>query len=164
MAGESASGPLISVSTATPADIDDLIPLYCGFMLHEQVQPPPADELQRRLRHLLASETDEVLIARAADGAPLGYLQQRYFASVWRPGNDAYIEDVFVAEPARGQGVGRRLMEAALERASARGAARICLDTNERNLRARRLYEALGFANPNPAWDDGSQLYYSRLL
>jgi ribosomal protein S18 acetylase RimI-like enzyme len=153
-----------TVQTATPDDVDDLIPLYCGFMLHEAVQPPAEAELRRRLVRLLASETDEVLIARAPDGGALGYLQQRYFYSVWRPDRDAYIEDVFVVEEARGRRVGELLVVQALERARAHGGARICLDTNERNARARRLYERLGFENANPAWDNGRQIYYSRLI
>ncbi len=164
MADNTSHALAVSVMLATSDDVEDLIPLYRGFMLHEQVQPPPVDELRRRLRRLLASETDEVLLARAGDGAAAGYLQWRWFFSVWRPDLDAYIEDVFVAEPARGRGVGRRLVEQSLERARERGVARICLDTNERNRPARHLYEQLGFTNPNPAWDAGRQIYYSRLL
>jgi ribosomal protein S18 acetylase RimI-like enzyme len=165
MRDTSHSGPLdITVQLATADDIEALIPLYSGFMLHERVTPPAPAELRRRLERLLASETDEVLIARDGAGTAVGYLQQRFYLSVWRPDRDAYIEDAFVAEPLRGRGGGRRLVEAALERARARGAARISLDTNERNLTARRLYEALGFQNLNPAWDGAPQLYYSRAL
>lgn len=146
------------------ADIEDLVPLYRGFMQHESVRPPEDAELRRRLAILLASDTDEVLIARTATGEALAYLQQRYYVSVWRPGSDAYVEDVFVVEDARGRRIGERLMEAAIERARSRGALRISLDCNERNLRGRRLYERLGFQNPNSAWDGGRQLYYSRPL
>ena len=154
----------VSVGTAKAEDVDDLMLLYCGFMEHEGVRPPPEAELRRRLERLLGSETDEVLIARAPDGIALGYLQQRYFYSVWRPERDAFIEDVFVVEEARGRRVGAQLVEAAFECAQARGVARICLDTNENNERGRRLYERLGFANGNAAWGGARQLFYSRLL
>ena len=116
------------------------------------------------MERLLASETDEVLIARSDGGAALGYLQLRYFLSVWRPDRDAFIEDVFVLEEVRGRRIGERLVETALICARNRGAARICLDTNESNNRARRLYERLGFSNLNTAWDGAPQLNHSRLL
>jgi ribosomal protein S18 acetylase RimI-like enzyme len=152
----------VTVRVAGLEDVDDLIPLYCSFMRHDGVEPPAAEELRRRLRRLLASETDEVLIARGTEGRALGYLQQRYFYSVWRPERDAFIEDVFVVEDARGRRVGEALVRAAFERARGRHVARICLDTNEYNRRARRLYERLGFRNAGE--DGGRQLYYSRLL
>jgi ribosomal protein S18 acetylase RimI-like enzyme len=163
MVSASHSEPLsASVRTATLEDVEDLIPLYAGFMLHDGVQPPAADELRRRLARLLGSASDDVLIARDADGRAVGYLQQRYYYSVWRPDRDAYIEDVFVVEEVRGRRVGEALLQTALQRAREHGVARICLDTNERNLRARRLYERLGFRNLNR--EGGRQIFYSRLI
>jgi ribosomal protein S18 acetylase RimI-like enzyme len=159
------SGPAaVTVSRAGQADIDALISLYHGFMLHESAQPPADDEMGRRLGRLLASDSDEVLIARVPDGEPAGYLQQRYYFSVWRPDLDAYIEDVFVVEELRGRRVGERLVEGAFEAAKLRGVGRISLDTNVNNRRGRRLYERLGFQTENAAWDGGQQLFYSRLL
>jgi hypothetical protein len=73
----------VRVQTATVDDISDLLPLYCGFMRHEGADPPNDGELRRRLTRLIASENDEVLIARSINGsAPVGYLQQRYYLSV----------------------------------------------------------------------------------
>jgi ribosomal protein S18 acetylase RimI-like enzyme len=161
---ESATPLAVSVRPAAVADIDDLIPLYRGFMLHEQDEPPPEPELRRRLERLLASASDDVLIAHAEDGTPLGYLQQRYFLSVWRPDHDAFIEDVFVVEAARGRRVGERLLDLAFARARERGVRRICLDTNENNHRGRALYERTGFHNRMPQWDNGREIFYSKYL
>jgi RimJ/RimL family protein N-acetyltransferase len=47
----------------------------------------------------------------------------------------------------RGQGVGRRLAEAAIDAATAGGIERIELEVFATNLRAIRLYERLGFAH-----------------
>jgi ribosomal protein S18 acetylase RimI-like enzyme len=161
---DTADKPQVLVTIATPEDIEDLLPLYQGFMRHESVEPPSDVELSRRLARLVKSESDEVFIARLDTGAAVAYLQQRYFFSVWRPDVDAYIEDVFVIEALRGRGIGEQLLRRALETAQERPARRICLDCNEQNLRGRRLYERLGFLNTNPAWGDARQLYYSRPL
>jgi RimJ/RimL family protein N-acetyltransferase len=45
----------------------------------------------------------------------------------------------------RGRGIGRRLLAAAIEDARRSGLERIELNVYERNLRARRLYESMGF-------------------
>lgn len=67
-----------------------------------------------------------------------------------------------MTEPARGDGHGRELVEAAFESARARGARRIELDVNEQNGSALRFYESLGFTTePKPP---GRTLFVSRKL
>jgi ribosomal protein S18 acetylase RimI-like enzyme len=78
--------------------------------------------------------------------APCGVCQLRFRHSVWTSTEDCWLEDLFVADEARGHGVGRALVELAIERARARGAARIELDTSESNTAAIALYESLGFS------------------
>jgi GNAT superfamily N-acetyltransferase len=52
---------------------------------------------------------------------------------------------ISVVDEARGTGVGRRLMEALMQRAHAAGHAGLTLTVSERNPVALRLYEGLGF-------------------
>ena len=51
----------------------------------------------------------------------------------------------YVAEPYRGQGLGRRLMEAAEEWARQQGLPRISLSAGARNRLGQKLYESLGY-------------------
>ena len=60
------------------------------------------------------------------------------------------IVKLTVAEPARGQGLGRRLAERCIEAARAMGARRIVLVSSSRLGAALRLYEALGFHHVPP--------------
>ena len=57
----------------------------------------------------------------------------------------ARIEDLVVTEEGRGEGVGRKLMEAALEAARASQAHIVDLTCNPRRLAANRLYQEMGF-------------------
>ncbi len=58
----------------------------------------------------------------------------------------AFVSDVFVRPAHRGRGIGRALVDAAVEHARTHGAAIVKLDVLLGNADARRLYERRGFA------------------
>jgi GNAT superfamily N-acetyltransferase len=67
-----------------------------------------------------------------------------------------------VRDDARRAGLGRALVEKAVERAQARGCRRIELDVNEENAAALRFYRSLGFTTePKPP---GRTLFLGRRL
>jgi GNAT superfamily N-acetyltransferase len=55
------------------------------------------------------------------------------------------IQDVFVAEDARGRGAGRALVEAALTWIHAAGRTQVVLRTKTRNEHAQKLFASVGF-------------------
>ena len=57
----------------------------------------------------------------------------------------AHLETIIVAPAARGQGLGRRLLERAEARAAELGAQSLSLHVFSNNLRARSLYKSHGF-------------------
>jgi len=70
----------------------------------------------------------------------------RGFALGWRAGDDAEILTLAVEKDARGQGLGRALVVALLERLRADGAQRVSLEVRRGNAAALGLYTSLGFA------------------
>jgi putative acetyltransferase len=60
------------------------------------------------------------------------------------------MKRVYVRTVARGQNIGRRLVERILDEARAVGYARICLDVLPEFKVAQKLYESLGFAAAPP--------------
>jgi GNAT superfamily N-acetyltransferase len=54
-----------------------------------------------------------------------------------------YLQDLFTARAARGRGVGRALIEAVYQRATAANAGRVYWQTQETNLTAIALYEKM---------------------
>jgi GNAT superfamily N-acetyltransferase len=97
------------------------------------------------------------------DGPAAAVCQLRYRFSVWVAAEDCWLEDLFVTESARRHGLGRAIVQAAIDRAVARGARRIELDTKEWNKAARALYESLGFTNTSKG-GGGPDLFYGRRL
>ena len=105
-----------------------------------------------------------VWVARTGDGDLVGHLQavQRE-STVWEVVNTA------VAEQARGQGVGRALLERAVDEARTAGAARVILATATADVGNLRFYQRCGFrmtrvvpdafgpetGYPEPIWVDG---------
>src|SRR4051812_1267283 len=140
------------VRHAAPDDLDSVTRLIEDFRNWWGKTEPAADHLSEVVSELLDDDRTEFFLAFDGDTA-VGVCQLRYRLSVWTGGEDCWLEDLFVAEGARGDGHGhgRQLVEAALEAARARGCRRIELDVNEQNTAALRFYESLGFTTePKP--------------
>ena len=75
------------------------------------------------------------------DGKLTGIVQFIYHRSCWTVGNYCYLQDLFVADSARGLGLGRKLIEAVYARAKADGCSRVHWLTQEGNATARWLYD-----------------------
>ena len=131
----------MSVRVAGPADAEEVARLLDAFRAWYDRDAPVYEEFLERVRVVMGTERAEYLIA------PGGVAQLRFRFSVWTGTDDCWLEDLFVEEAARGTGVGRALVDAALERARARGCTRVELDVDEGNAAARSLYEAAGFAS-----------------
>ncbi len=75
------------------------------------------------------------------NGELMGIAHYLFHRSTWAPQRYCYLEDLFVAEAARGQGLGRALIEAVYERAQAANASRVYWLTQSSNTQARILYD-----------------------
>jgi len=75
------------------------------------------------------------------EGDVLGFAIHMHHPSTWVAAEDCYLEDLFVADAARGQGLGRALIDDLIALARLRGWTRLYWHTNETNTRARALYD-----------------------
>lgn len=132
------------VRLATPGDADEVARLLVAFRDHMGLSQPSAERFRANARLLIDDPHTDFLLG----GEPAaGVCQLRYRHCVWLDAGDCTLEDLYVAEPARGSGLGRALVDAAIERARERGCARVVLDANEENRAAISLYEAAGFSS-----------------
>lgn len=149
----------MSVRIAGPDDLDALTRLFAGFRDWWGSDIPREGDIRRVVAELVHDAQTEFLVA---GDPPAGLCQLRYRLSVWTGTDDCWLEDLFVEESARGEGLGRALLETAISRAKARGCRRIELDVNEDNKAALGLYLAAGFTTtPKPP---GRTLFVSRSL
>jgi GNAT superfamily N-acetyltransferase len=79
----------------------------------------------------------------AKDETLLGIAHYVLHYSCWTPSMYCYLQDLFVHERARGQGVGRQLIEALYGIAPQHGADRVYWLTHETNGNAMHLYDKI---------------------
>jgi GNAT superfamily N-acetyltransferase len=117
-------------------------PLWKGYLdfYRTSVEPEVYDATWARLH-----EPDEPmwLLGGYVDGTLLGIVHYLYHRSCWTIGDYCYLQDLFVAEAARGRGLGRALIEAVYGEARSAGASRVHWLTHETNASARALYDTL---------------------
>jgi len=143
------------VRVATPDDAADVARLMIGFRDWQGRSEPDDAAMEATARRLLADPNAEFLLA----GSPsAGVCQLRYRLSIWTSVDDCCLEDLFVEDAARGSGLGRELVEAAVDRARRRGCARMELDADEANAPAVALYRSFGFDSRSKA-ADGHDLF-----
>ena len=102
----------------------------------------PADELARRIEEAQGLET-AYLAER--DGEVIGLLVLRTTPTLSSRDDWAEITELYVRPASRRTGVGRALIERALEYSRSRGCSEIHLLVDPANLAALSFYEALGF-------------------
>lgn len=91
-----------------------------------------------------ADRAFECIVAARGDDIVATVLFYDEFSS-WRGKKGVYILDIYIAPPARGQGLGRRLIAEIARRAEARGAFYVRLAVDQANIHAVNFYEAIGF-------------------
>lgn len=165
-----ASGPayprpaMLTLTLRDSADAD--IPAIAGIYAHAvrnglasfELDPPPVEEMAARRAQVLGRGDPYLVVADEADRL-LGYA----YVGPYRP-RPAYrfaVEDsIYVAPGQQGRGIGRRLLQALIERCTARGYRRmIAVIGDSANAPSIRLHAACGFAQvgiiPALGWKHG---------
>jgi ribosomal protein S18 acetylase RimI-like enzyme len=146
---------------AGPADAALLGRLLHRFNSEYEEETPEAEALARHYEALLPG--GEVIALLGGEG-PDGFVQFRLRRSHYTGEPDAHVEELYVVPERRGKGLGRALLEAAMEAARERGATHVELTTSEDDTEALALYESAGFTNREGRPDGPVMLYYERDL
>jgi len=99
----------------------------------------PSTINEHYVRHYLASPESGVLLAVDGD-APVGLVSYAVMPGLFHAADSGLIESLVVAEGRRGEGVGRQLLRAVMERLEKAGCAEISVSTGADNEAAQRVY------------------------
>jgi ribosomal protein S18 acetylase RimI-like enzyme len=149
------------VRRATADDAEAVGRLLDDFNREFDEPTPGADVLAKRVRHLL--DHGDTIVLVAGEG-PDGLAVLRFRPAIWAEALECYLAELYVVPERRGQGLGRALMEEAIEAARAEGASYMDLGTSEDDVAARALYESLGFSNREGKPEGPLNYFYEREL
>jgi ribosomal protein S18 acetylase RimI-like enzyme len=153
--------PDLAVRLGEIADAEAIGRLLHDFNSEYDEPTPGPRKLAERVGELLTGGQTTVLLGGSG---PDGLAVLRFRPSIWTEGLECYLAELYVAPGQRGHGLGRALMEAAIEHARRAGADYMDLGTGEDDVAARALYESLGFSNREGKPEGPINYYYEREL
>ena len=131
-----------TIRNVRPTDRAGWDALWAGYLAFYESELP-AEVTETTWRRFF--DNDEPMQAFVAadrtSGELLGFVHMVFHRGTWAIGDFCYLEDLFVAEKARGHGIARALIEAVYEEADERGCERVYWLTHETNATARALYD-----------------------
>jgi ribosomal protein S18 acetylase RimI-like enzyme len=166
------------------ADAQTIASLLIAFNTEfDQPAPSPAD-LAERVTELITAADTVILLGSFGSGSttdhrggpadtgdglgPAGQIDGlavlRFRLSIWSPGLECYLAELYVVPQRRRQGLGRALMIAAMDLAREEGSDTMDLGTGEDDTAARALYESLGFTNREGGTGSVNHFYEIDLL
>jgi len=103
------------------------------------------DYFRQAASSYLEDPRNRMFVAEDEGGRFLGYTLLGQLAPFYSSRPHGFVYDIYVAEHARRQGVARRLLEFAFGWFRNQGLWKVKLEVASNNVRARPLYEQLGF-------------------
>lgn len=141
---------MLTFRLATRSDVPAILELLADddvSRARDGVVSEAADAAHWAAFEAIDADPRNELIVVEQDGVPAGTFQLTFTPSLSRGGGERMtIEAVRVRNDLRGRGVGRRMMQWALDRGRQRGCRLAQLTTDKRRADAHRFYASLGFA------------------
>ena len=149
------SRPPLEIRPVSAADHAAWLSLWQGYQQFYKTVIADETSAVTWQRFLAPAEPMHAALAWRGDRA-VGLVHWIFHRSCWTVGDYCYLQDLYVAEGLRGEGVGRQLIEHVYARARAAGASRVHWLTHETNTDAMQLYDRIA--------DRSGFLQYRKLL
>ena len=151
------SGPSYVIRPALPSDAAGIAGLLHGIGWFKAYENQTSDQNQQALQTLLDHAHTEperglLLIAEDAQQRIQGYCAVHWLPIAVLQGWEAYVSELFIAETARGAGLGQQLLDAATQAARGKDCVRIWLLNNR-----ERLSYVRGFY-PQQGWSEQAEM------
>jgi GNAT superfamily N-acetyltransferase len=136
--------PKPRIEPVKEAHLEQLLPLIAAYQRFYEVEDVDNERNRTFFARFIAPSPDGVLLGAWHGDELLGYACLYWHFTSLVPAETVLMNDLFVTSEARGQGVGRALIEASADVARKRGAHHLEWATAPHNEAAQRLYEATG--------------------
>lgn len=132
------------VEAITAGQFERLLPLIAAYQRFYEVEEIDEERNRAFFADFVAPSEKGMLLGAWRDDELVGYACLYWTFTSLIPAEIVLMNDLYVIEPARGQGTGRALIEASATIARQRGAARLTWLTAQDNKPAQRLYDTTG--------------------
>jgi len=136
----------LRIEPVSESQFETLLPLIAAYQDFYEAEDVQTDRNRSFFRRCLAPSEVGMLIAAWRGEELVGYACLYWHFSSTKAAETVLMNDLFVDETARGQGIGRALIEAGATIARERDAAKLEWSTAPDNLTAQRLYDSTGAA------------------
>jgi GNAT superfamily N-acetyltransferase len=133
-----------TLSIASEADLGELLPMVARYHETERIASSP-EERTRALRTLLRDPKAGVVWIIRCGKVTVGYIAVCFCYSIEFGGFDSFIDEFFIEEGRRGQGIGTRSLEHIVPELQRQGIRAVSLEVGNSNEPAKQLYLRCGF-------------------
>jgi GNAT superfamily N-acetyltransferase len=130
------------VEAVSEGQFAQLLPLIAAYQRFYSVEEIDEERNRAFFARFIAPSDDGMLLGAWRDDELAGYACLYWTFTSLVPAETVLMNDLFVVPQARGQGVGRALIEASAEIGRQRGAQRLEWVTQVSNEAARKLYDS----------------------
>jgi len=134
----------VEIALIADEEFEQLLPLIAAYQRFYEVEEIDEGRNRAFFRRFLAPSEDGLLLGARRDGRLVGYACLYWHFSSLEAVESVLMNDLYVIEEARGEGVGRALIEATAEVARERGVPYVEWSTAPDNTTAQRLYDSTG--------------------
>ena len=134
----------LQIAPIADEEFEELLPLIAAYQRFYEVEDIDDERNRAFFRRFLAPSEDGLLLGARRDGKLLGYACLYWHFSSLEAAESVLMNDLYVSEDARGEGVGRALIEATAEVGRERGVPFVEWSTAPDNHTAQRLYDSTG--------------------
>lgn len=134
----------VEIAPIADDEFEELLPLIAAYQRFYEVEEIDEERNRSFFRGFLAPSEDGLLLGARRQGRLVGYACLYWHFSSLEAVESVLMNDLYVAEDARGEGVGRALIEATADVARERSAPYVEWSTAPDNHTAQRLYDSTG--------------------
>jgi GNAT superfamily N-acetyltransferase len=136
--------PELEIAPIAGEEFEGLLPLIAAYQRFYEAAEIDEERNRSFFRRFLAPSEDGLLLGARREGRLVGYACLYWHFSSLEACESVLMNDLYVIEGERGDGVGRALIEASAEVARKRGVPFVEWSTAPDNETAQRLYDSTG--------------------
>lgn len=139
------------IRSATLADVDQMLRFIRELAIYEKAEHEVVASAEDIRQRLFGDDVRVHGLMAEVDGQPVGFAVYFLSFSTWLGKLGLFLEDLYVSPGARGQGVGKQLLQHLAAMAVERGYGRFEWNVLDWNQPAIDFYESVG-ARPQSEW------------